>query len=128
MLSKLNLYNDLFSGTNLFDSFQTDKQYNLIKTANGYKFEFSLPGFGEDDIDLSLEDNVLKLSANMSEVEEEFESEYLHRGHRVKSYSQSFRIPNGIDDNSVMANFKNGILTVTLESSTTNTIKKIEIK
>jgi HSP20 family protein len=127
MLSKLNLYNDIFNGTNLFDSFNTDKQYNLIKTANGYKFEFSLPGFNEDDIDLSLEDNVLKLSANSID-EEEFESEYLHKGYSTKSYSQSFRIPNGVDDSSVIANFKNGILTVTLETSKTNKIKKIKIK
>lgn len=87
-----------------------------------------LPGFNKEDIDVSLDKGVLTISG-------ERKSEKQHdqvRGHRVERFSGSFRrsvtLPVQVNAGKVGAQYRDGVLTVTLPKSDEAKRKQIEIK
>ena len=73
-----------------------------------------LPGMTEKDIDLKIEGNTLTLKGERKMDNEDKKSNY----HRVESYygsfTRSFRLPDTVDYEKINAEYKNGVLTVTL--------------
>jgi len=73
-----------------------------------------LPGMTEKDIDLKLEGNTLTLKGERKMDSEDKNSNY----HRVESFygsfTRSFRLPDTVDSEKINAEYKNGVLTVTL--------------
>ena len=73
-----------------------------------------LPGVDEKEIELKLEGNVLTLKGERKMEKDEKKANY----HRVESYhgafSRSFELPDTIDRDKIKAEYKNGILTVTI--------------
>ena len=92
-----------------------------IKDA-GDKFvmEAELPGFTKEDISLNITDNVLTLSAVHKKEEEEKKENYVRRERHYGEYKRSFDL-NGIEAEGITADYKSGVLTVTLP-------KKVEKK
>lgn len=89
-----------------------------------------VPGMDENDIQVSISDNVLSLSGH-KETEKEEKGK---RFHRIERTSGSFRrdvpLPAEVDENRVEALFKNGILTVTLPKLESNVVrgKRISVR
>lgn len=73
-----------------------------------------IPGVSEKDIDLKLEGNVLTLRGEKKLDHEEGRDNY----HRVESFygtfSRSFTLPETVDTDKIKADYKNGVLTVTI--------------
>ncbi len=84
-----------------------EKDGNLILRAE-------LPGMTEKDIDLKIEGNTLTLKGERKMDKEDNKSNY----HRVESFygsfTRSFRLPDTVDYEKINAEYKNGVLTVTL--------------
>jgi HSP20 family protein len=84
-----------------------EKDGNLILRAE-------LPGMTEKDIDLKVEGDTLTLKGERKRDTEDKNSNY----HRVESFygsfSRSFRLPDTVDSEKINAEYKNGVLTVTL--------------
>jgi HSP20 family protein len=80
-----------------------------------------MPGMTEKDIDLRIEGDTLTLKGERKMENEDKKSNY----HRVESFygsfTRSFRLPDSVDYDKVSAEYKNGVLTVTLP-------KKPEVK
>jgi HSP20 family protein len=72
-----------------------------------------IPGMEEKDIDLKLEGNLLTLRG-----ERKFEQENRDNYHRVESFygtfMRSFTLPDTVDREKIKAEYKNGVLTVTV--------------
>lgn len=86
-----------------------------------------LPGMSKDDIELNLQDNVLTLKGEKKQEKNE-EKENYHRVERsYGSFSRSFTLPAGVDQENVQANFKDGVLMITLPKAEEAKKKKIEI-
>lgn len=116
----------LFSNQNVVPQFRTD----IRETENEYVLEADLPGFAREDIDLSIENGYLTISAEHKTNNEEKDEKgnYIRRERSYGSYSRRFDI-SGIDEETISASFKNGVLEVTLpkEAEKENKAKKIEI-
>jgi len=73
-----------------------------------------IPGISEKDIDLKLEGNVLTLKGEKKLDHEEDRNNY----HRLESFygtfSRSFTLPETVDTDKIKADYKNGVLTVTI--------------
>jgi HSP20 family protein len=73
-----------------------------------------LPGMTEKEIDLKIEGNTLTLKGERKMENEDNKSNY----HRVESFygsfTRSFRLPDTVDYEKINAEYKNGVLTVTL--------------
>ena len=95
----------------------TGKAFNVdVKdTGNSYELKAELPGVSKDDINLSYKDNYLTISTNQEKSQEEKDEDgcYIRRERYSGSMSRSFYIDN-VDESNCQADFKDGILTVTL--------------
>lgn len=89
-----------------------------------------LPGLDESDVEVSLLKNVLTISGE-KKAETEDKGDNYHRIERsYGSFKRSVTLPAEVDTDAVDANFKNGILTVTLPKSpeAQKQVKKIAVK
>ena len=78
--------------------------YELYEQDDEFVLSVELPGFDREEITVSWNEGVLNISA---------EHEDEARGQR-KTYHRRFRFPKDIDEDEIAANFRNGVLEVTL--------------
>jgi HSP20 family protein len=82
------------------------------------------PGFEPDEFDLQVHDDHLVLCACTSEEKKE---EGARQWHQQELY-RSIPLPSGVDAERVEAQYKNGVLTVTLPKTEHAKSRKIEVK
>ena len=74
--------------------------------------EADMPGVKKEDIKVSIEDNVLSISAERSQNEEE-KSKGFHRIERTwGSLSRSFTVGENVDGDNIEATYDNGVLKI----------------
>ena len=88
----------------------TTKDGNLVIRAE-------LPGVKPEDVDISLQNNVLTISGERKAEQEEQRGGYYIRERRYGSFSRSFSLPAGTDESKVRARFEHGVLEVTVEGA-----------
>ena len=98
------------------------KSFNVDVKDNGdsYELKAELPGFAKEDVHLSYKDNYLSISANKEESKDEKDDQgnFIRRERYCGNMSRSFYIDN-IDENKCNADFKDGILTITMPKLST---------
>lgn len=73
-----------------------------------------LPGMAEKDVDVSLSEGILTIRGEHTEERDEEKSDYHVRERRYGRFHRRIPVGRGIDEDNVKAEFKNGVLTVTL--------------
>lgn len=82
---------------------------NLKETENAYLFDVEMPGYMNEEIDVSVSDGVLTISAEHSEET----GDERQKGFSARSMQRSFSLE-GIDEERITAAYMNGILRVEL--------------
>ena len=107
----------------LFDSFfNSDVQgeetrawvppVDIQETADAFLFHAELPGMTKEDIRITLENSVLRLSGERK-FEKDAKKENYHRVERTYgTFTRTFTLPTQVDPDKVQATFENGILTI----------------
>ena len=86
-----------------------------------------VPGMERDGIELGLENNVLTLKGDRRFEKDTTEENY-HRIERAYgSFSRSFSIPSVVDENKISADYKEGVLTISLPKTEKARAKQIAI-
>lgn len=89
--------------------------------------EAELPGMNREDFDLSIENNVLTLRGERR-FEKRDESDNFHRVERsYGSFTRSFTLPQTVTAEGANAEYKNGVLRVTLPKREEVKARRIEI-
>ena len=85
---------------------------DLVEAGDHFVVRADLPGMGEDDVKLEVEDRVLTLSGERkAETTEKGEGFYrLERA--AGSFSRSLTLPEGVDADAISATFDKGVLEV----------------
>ncbi len=105
----------------LFDDFFEDfpaVESKCMKTdikehENNYELIVDLPGFSKDNINISIENGYLEISAKTtSDKEENEKGKYLRRERFEGEYRRSFYVGDNITEDEIKASFKNGILKI----------------
>lgn len=100
---------------------------DIQETEDGYKLQAELPGLTKDDIQITLENNVLRLSGERK-FEKDVQKEGYHRIERTYgSFARSFALPHQVNGEAVQAAFENGVLTITVPKAETAKPRKIAI-
>ena len=73
-----------------------------------------IPGLSKSDIDLLVEDNMLKISGSRDTNNENDNGEYHYKERTNGTFHRSFKLPSTVDEENISASFRNGILTVVL--------------
>ena len=90
--------------------------------------EAELPGMKREDFDLSVENNVITLRGQR-QFEKKDESDNYHRVERAYgSFTRSFTLPNTVTAEGANAEYKNGVLRITLPKREETKARRIEVK
>jgi len=88
------------------DIYENEKHELVLKA--------ELPDLRREDIDLRVENNTLTISGQ-KHVDQEVKEQQYHRVERTfGNFSRSFTLPQTVDAGRIGAEYKNGVLTVTL--------------
>ena len=89
-----------------------------------------LPGLEVKDIDIRLTDNVLTLSGEKKQESKHEEEDYYHMECAYGSFNRSISLPSEVESDNVKAEFKNGILKISMTKrpEEKRKVKTIEVK
>ena len=76
-----------------------------------------LPGVKLEDVDISLHDNVLTISGERRDEQEEERGGYHIRERRYGSFRRSVALPEGIDESKISARYEDGVLEVRVQGA-----------
>ena len=100
----------------------TGPSANVIKEEEGYRIDLAVPGYNRNDINVSVKDGTLTVEA---EVTNDSQANY-SREFSVSSFKRSWSLPKNSNEEGIEANYKNGVLELTIPSSKENH-RKIDI-
>lgn len=128
-------FNDVFDSI-FNDTFFLDRMVtrvpaaNISETADHYHVELAAPGLKKEDFKLSLERNVLSISAEQRMEDKREEKSYAKREYSYNSFVRSFTLPESADENGIQATYNDGVLAISIpkreEAKTIS--RQIEIK
>ncbi|MBT8261238.1 MAG: Hsp20/alpha crystallin family protein [Bacteroidia bacterium] len=127
-----------FDTSDIFDEdfFEKGKSLppmNVKETEKTFDIELAIPGFSKDEIEISLENDVLQVSAEKEKetIEEDVEG-YTRKEFSYNSFERKIKVPNTVNqEKEVKATYNNGVLNLQLvkeDLAIEQPKKKIEIK
>jgi HSP20 family protein len=84
---------------------------NIYEQDNTFFIELAAPGYAKDDFNISLEQQVLSISAAEKHRETENEK-YLRREFGTGEINKRFVLPKTVDNDNIKADYQNGILKI----------------
>jgi HSP20 family protein len=103
---------------------------DLFEKKDAYVVRAELPGVDRSNIEITFEKNILTISGQKSAMLEGREEEVrVFAAERVSgSFARSLRMPEHIDSDRIEAEYKDGLLTVTIPKAEVAQPRKIELK
>jgi HSP20 family protein len=100
---------------------------DIYETEDAIVLKAELPGIDPKDVEVRVEDNTLYLKGERN-YEKEVKEQNYHRIERsYGSFARSFSLPNSIDAEKVKAEYKDGLLTLTMPKREETKPKTIKI-
>lgn len=122
-------FEDFMAPLGRYGSSMRPPDTDVVERENEIRVTCELPGMNADDIDISLENNVLTISGEKSEEREEGgEKDTYHlTERRWGRFSRSFVLPREVEQEQIRAEFRDGVLSVTIPKSEKARRRRIEI-
>ena len=116
--NEFDLFKDFFDG----DDFFSRRESSIMKTdikekKDKYIIEMDLPGYEKENINISLKEGYLEVLAEVNKEtnnEEKDEEKFIHKERYYGHCSRSFYVGEQITEEDIKAEFKNGILKITI--------------
>lgn len=99
---------------------------DIIEEKDSFLVKADLPGMTKEDITVSLQDKYLTIRGERKHEAEKKESSFFHRERVYGLFTRTIELPVGVNATKVAANFKDGVLHVTLPKA--ESAKTCEIK
>jgi HSP20 family protein len=87
-----------------------------------------IPGMKSEELELSIRDGALVISGEKKESSEKKEKGYFYQERRFGSFRREVPLPSAVDADNVEAEYKDGVLHVTLHKSQEALPRRIEVK
>ena len=118
---KNNVVNPWF--TDVFDSLINDSRLNdrftnkipavnIAETENEFHIELAVPGLKKEDFKISLDKNVLSVSAEKKVENVDESKKYSKREYSYSSFVRSFTLPESADHGQIEASYVDGVLKI----------------
>ena len=91
---------------------------NILENTKDFVIEVSLPGFSKEDVQISVENDVLKIKSSKKQ-EKESNYRYSRKEFSTFAFEKSFRLDESVETEKIEAKFENGILYLTLPKKET---------
>ncbi len=111
------IFSDLFDGMperNYHHCANSKPAANIIENNDSFNIEFAVPGMDKKDFNIDLDKEILTISVSKEEEKEEDKVNYRRREFNYWNFKRSFTVGDRIDVENIKADYKNGILSVSL--------------
>jgi len=100
---------------------------DIYREGDNFILKSELPGLGKDDIEITVQDNMVTLKGTKKEEKEIKDEHYYHSERSFGAFERSFELPSTVDRSKIKASFKDGVLEVTLPVAEEAKPKQIKI-
>jgi HSP20 family protein len=101
---------------------------DVIEEEGAYIVKASMPGVNPEQVEITLNDNVLTIKGETKQESDKSESNYHVRERRYGSFIRQIALPAAVDNEKVEATQENGVLTLHLPKAEGGKPKKISVK
>ena len=108
--------------------FGWDMAVDLYEKEGNIVAKMSLPGIEPENINVTINEDILRISGSREEEKEEKDKHYYSKEIRKGSFERSIGLPKSIDKAKVNAEYKNGTLQVTMPITETSKETPVKIK
>jgi len=128
-----NSFHSLFNDSFLNPTFDTEKSWypavDILNEKDEVILNVELPGMNKDDISVDIKDRILTIKGEKKFEHEEKKDHYLRKERSYGSFKRAFSLSDDVLTDDVTADFKDGILKVTLKKDTeSKAVKQISIQ
>jgi HSP20 family protein len=100
---------------------------DVWETDNDLVYAFDLPGVSEDQISIELQDDTLTVSAERERKDERSGDGFVRYERRFGSFSRAVAVPQGVTEDKVKADYRDGVLEIRVAKPETQKPKKIAL-
>lgn len=101
---------------------------DVVENADSVTVKAELPGIDPKDVDISVSGDTLTIKGEKKEEKEEKGKSFYRVERTYGSFCRSISLPTGVEADKAKADYKDGVLSVTLPKSEKVKAKKIPIK
>lgn len=87
-------------------------QFDLVEAKDHYLVHADLPGLGQDDVTIEVEDRVLTVSGERAATTTTEDARALRVERAGGQFRRQLTLPEGVDADAITATFEHGVLTV----------------
>ena len=107
---------------------QFDVAMDIYETPDSYEIEAAMPGIKPEDVDITLNNNVLTIRGETKVEEEKEDKNYHLRERRAGAFLRSITLPSSINADAIEARYGNGVLKLRLPKAEEAKSKHIQIQ
>jgi HSP20 family protein len=129
-----NLVDEFFNGEFFprfidYETKYTMPAVNISEGKEDYTIEVAAPGLNKEDFKISLENNMLTVSSEKEEKQENKDEKVMRKEFSYCSFSRSFTLPLTVESDKIKATHKDGILQIVIPKKEEAKVKPLrEIK
>jgi len=102
--------------------------FEIKETKDGYSFKADIPGVKESDLEVNVSGNRLTVSGKREAEQQDQTDTYYTYERSYGDFTRAFTLPEGVDMNSVHADLKDGVLTLSIKKTPEAQPKKIAVQ
>jgi len=107
---------------------QPQMRIDVTEDEKAYTIKAEIPGAGKEDIKVSIDGNLVSISAEVKKEKEEKRGETVIRRERYQgSVSRSFTLPQAVNEDKAQAKYENGVLVLTLQKKPGANAKQLTV-
>ncbi len=100
---------------------------DVVEREDGVTVTASVPGIKPEDLDVTIEDNVLTIDGKTESAEETTDERFVIRERRAGSFRRSIRLPEFVNADEAATHYEHGVLTVTLPKAEERKARKLTV-
>jgi HSP20 family protein len=85
---------------------------DVWETDNELVYAFDIPGISEDEISVEYDDGALTISGKRERTEQSESDRFYRYERRFGSFSRTVGLPQGVEEDAIRADFRNGVLEI----------------
>ena len=100
---------------------------DVTHDADRYTVEASLPGFTADEIEVTVDQGILRIAASKTEEATQDDAQYVIRERRSGKFYRAVRVPEGVDIDAATISHVDGVLQIDLPKDDAGQPKRLPI-
>jgi HSP20 family protein len=100
---------------------------DVVQEGENIVVKASVPGVNPEDIDVSIENDVLTIKGQSREERERQEGDYLMRERHTGCFYRALRLPNSVDFDKAQPHYENGVLSIAFPKMESKKARRLQV-